>query len=242
MRLGFTSQCEFTCDAASPCPDSVFFFQLKRTSRKPCQIPCAFSSTTRLAFDVTVNFFDSQLWPLPHSLFFSKKTRVVGILPHSSGSLSLCFLRYNASWVHKSVWIHMWCCQPLPGFRIFFQLKRTSRKPCQIPCAFSSTTRLAFDVTVNFFDSQLWPLPHSLFFSKKTRVVGILPHSSGSLSLCFLRYNTSWVHKSVWIHMWCCQPLLGVVSFSRGKRAPPELPGSFKAGTRAYTLTKEHCT
>ena len=41
-------------------------------------------------------------------------------------------------------------------------------------------------------------------------------------------------HKSVWIHMWCCQPLPDVVSFSKGKRASQESPGSFKAGTKAY--------
>ena len=35
------------------------------------------------------------------------------------------------------------------GFRIFFQLKRASRKPFQIPCVFSMKVRLAFKVTVN---------------------------------------------------------------------------------------------
>ena len=41
-----------------------------------------------------------------------------------------------------------------PGFRIFFQLKRASRKPFQIPCVFSSKTLLAFKVTVNLYDSR----------------------------------------------------------------------------------------
>ena len=36
-----------------------------------------------------------------------------------------------------------------PGFRIFFQLKRASRKPFQIPCVFSMKRRRAFKVIVN---------------------------------------------------------------------------------------------
>ena len=36
-----------------------------------------------------------------------------------------------------------------PGFRIFFQLKRASRKPFQIPCVFSMRVSLAFKVIVN---------------------------------------------------------------------------------------------
>ena len=78
-----------------------------------------------------------------------------------------------------------------------------------------------------------------------TRVGWVVPHSSGffrrkraSQESCHIhrvhRYNASWVHKSVWIHMWCCQPLPDVVSFSKGKRASQESPGSFKAGTKAY--------
>ena len=39
-----------------------------------------------------------------------------------------------------------------PGFRIFFQLERASRKPFPIPCVFSSKTRLAFNVIVNLYD------------------------------------------------------------------------------------------
>ena len=41
-----------------------------------------------------------------------------------------------------------------PGFRIFIQLKRASWKRFQIPCVFSSKTRLACNVPVNLFDSR----------------------------------------------------------------------------------------
>ena len=53
-----------------------------------------------------------------------------------------------------------------PGFRIFFQLKRASRKPFQIPDVFSMKVRLAFEVIVNLHVMRL-SLPHSLFFSKE---------------------------------------------------------------------------
>ena len=97
-----------------------------------------------------------------------------------------------------TVTIHSFDMRPTaPGFRIFFQLKRALRKPFQVPCVFSSKTRLAFNVTVNLNDSQPTALKFLAFFKKKTRVAGILPHSSGSLSLCFLRYNASLVHKSM---------------------------------------------
>ena len=57
--------------------------------------------------------------------------------------------------------------QTAPGFHFFFQLKRASRKPFQIPCVFPSKTRLAYDVTVNLFDSQP-TAPTFLFFENKT--------------------------------------------------------------------------
>ena len=71
-----------------------------------------------------------------------------------------------------------------PGFRIFFQLKRASRKPFQTPCVFSMKVRLAFEVIVNLYVMRL-SLPHSLSFPKKMRLAGILPHSLGSLSSVF---------------------------------------------------------
>ena len=71
-----------------------------------------------------------------------------------------------------------------PGFRIFFQLKRASRKPFQIPCVFQMKAPLAFKVFVNLHVMRL-SLPHSLSFPKKMRLAGILPHSLGSLSSVF---------------------------------------------------------
>ena len=65
------------------------------------QIPCVFSGKMRLAFNVTVNSYDTR--------------------------------------------------PTAPGFRIFFQLKRASRKPFQIPCVFSMKVRLAFKVIVNLY-------------------------------------------------------------------------------------------
>ena len=104
-----------------------------------------------------------------------------------------------------------------PGIRIFFQLKRPSRKPFQSPCVFSRKRRLACNVPVNLNDPRP-TAPTFLDFSKKTRVAE----------------SASWVHKLVFIQIWRCQPLPGVISFSKGKRASQESPGSFKAGTKAY--------
>ena len=131
----------------------------------------------------------------------------------------------------------MWCGQPLPD-SVSFQGKRVSHQPFQIPCVFSSKTRLAFNVIVNLFDSRP-TTPTFLVFFKKTRVAGILPHSSGSLSLCFVRYNVSWVHKSVWIHMWCCQPLQDIVCFPK-ENAPRRNRREVSKLEESHMLTKEH--
>ena len=54
-----------------------------------------------------------------------------------------------------------------PGFRIFFQLKRASRKPFQIPCVSSMTVRLAFKLIVNLY--VMWSTAHTflVFFQRK---------------------------------------------------------------------------
>ena len=70
------------------------------------------------------------------------KMRAVPQIPyHSSGKMRLAFI----------VTVNSYDTRPTaPGFRIFFQLKRASRKPFQIPCVFSMTVRLAFNkVTLN---------------------------------------------------------------------------------------------
>ena len=54
-----------------------------------------------------------------------------------------------------------------PGFRIFFQLKRASRKPFQIPCVFSSQTRLALNVIVTLYDSRPTAPTFLGFFERK---------------------------------------------------------------------------
>ena len=53
-----------------------------------------------------------------------------------------------------------------PGFRIFFQLKRASRKPFQIPCVFSMNARRAFKVIVNLYVMRSIA-PTFLVFSEK---------------------------------------------------------------------------
>ena len=65
--------------------------------------------------------------PLPHFFFF-EETRAARILPHSSRALSLCSFKSNASWLHKSLWVHMWRGQPLPDSTKFFQGKRASQE------------------------------------------------------------------------------------------------------------------
>ena len=55
INLGFTSDCEFTCDAASR-SRILYLFSRKRASRKPFQIPGVFSMKMRLGFNVIVNY------------------------------------------------------------------------------------------------------------------------------------------------------------------------------------------
>ena len=112
----------------------------------------------RLGFILTVDLYVTDDQPRQF-LVFSMKLHVVPTPPDS-----WCFL----------------------GFRIFFQLKRASRKPFQIPCVFSMKVCLAFKVVVKLCDAvDRAHIP--CFFPKKVRLAGIPPHSLGSLSLCFLR-------------------------------------------------------
>ena len=54
-----------------------------------------------------------------------------------------------------------------PRFHIFFQGKRVSQQPFQIPCVFSSKARLACNVTVNLY--VMWPIApkFDVFFQRK---------------------------------------------------------------------------
>ena len=79
---------------------------------------------------------------------------------------SLCFLTQNPSCVHCDCKFK-WHATNRSQIRIFFQLKRASRKPFQIQCVFSSNARLAFNVTINLFDSQPTAPTFRLFFRRK---------------------------------------------------------------------------
>ena len=68
ISLGFTSDCEFTCDAASR-SRILYLFSRKRALRKPFQIPGVFSMKMHLGFNV-IKLCGR---PLPHSLSFSRK-------------------------------------------------------------------------------------------------------------------------------------------------------------------------
>ena len=54
-----------------------------------------------------------------------------------------------------------------PGFRIFFQLKRASRKPLQIPCVFSMKVCLAFKLSVNLYVMLSIAPTFLVFFRRK---------------------------------------------------------------------------
>ena len=54
-----------------------------------------------------------------------------------------------------------------PGFRIFFQLKRASGKPFQIPCVFSMKVCLAFKVIVNLYVMRSIAPRFLVFFRRK---------------------------------------------------------------------------
>ena len=77
-----------------------------------------------------------------------------------SGKMRLAFLVTVNSYDTRST---------APGFRIFFQLKRASRKPFQILCVFSTKTRLALNVFVNVYDSRPTAPTFLVFFNENTR-------------------------------------------------------------------------
>ena len=68
-----------------------------------------------------------------------------------------------------------------PGFRIFFQLKRASRRPLQTPCAFSMKVCLAFKVVVNLYICDAVDGAHTPCF---------FPTKCASQESCRIR----WVH------------------------------------------------
>ena len=99
-------------------PANPLCFSMKMTcTNPPPKTPCVFSGKMRLAFNVTVNSYDTRA--------------------------------------------------TTPGFRIFFQLKRAPRKPCQIPCVFSMKVPLAFKVIVNLHVMRGIAPTFLVFFHRK---------------------------------------------------------------------------
>ena len=120
-----------------------------------------------------------------------------------------------------------------PGFRIFFQLKRASRKPFQIPCVFSSKTLLAFKVTVNLYDSRPTAFTFLVSFIENAR----RRNPATFLGVTFIVFSQIQcvLGSQVTVNSHVMMPApAGCRSFSKGKRASQESPGSFKAGTKAY--------
>ena len=96
-----------------------------------------------------------------NSLCFPRKMRVVPT-PQTpfvfSGKMRLAF---NAT-------VNLYVMRPTaPGFRIFFQAKRASRKPCQIPCVFSMKVRLALKAIVNLYVMRSAAPTFLVFFQRK---------------------------------------------------------------------------
>ena len=120
-------------DTRPTAPGVRVFFQLTRASRKPFQIPCVFFNESASCVQGDCKFICDAVDRAHIRCFFPEKICLAGILPHSLGSLSLCFLRSNASRVQCDC--NSYDTRPTaPGVRVFFQLTRASRKPFQIPC------------------------------------------------------------------------------------------------------------
>ena len=97
----------------------------------------------RLGFILTVNLNATDNPPPPTRAFFREKCaryqppQIPCVFSFFSGKMRLAFLVTVNSYDPR-----------------FFQLKRASREPFQIPFVFSSKTRLAFNVIVNFNNSR----------------------------------------------------------------------------------------
>ena len=150
------------------------FFQLKRASRKPFQIPCVFSMKAPLAFKVTVNFLYVMRSIAPTFLVVSEENA-----PRSNPAafVGFTFLVFSGKMrLAVNVPVNSYDTQPTaPEFRIFFQLKRATRKPFQTPCVFSMNVRLAFRSDCEFTcDAASCSLIPKLF-PRKTRLAGGIP-------------------------------------------------------------------
>ena len=120
-----------------------------------------------------------------------------------------------------------------PGFRFFFQLKRASRKRFPIPCVFSSQTRLAFNVIVNLNDSRPTASTFLVSFIENARRRN--PATFFEFTFLVFSQIQCVLGSQVTVNSHVMMPApAGCRSFSKGKRASQESPGSFKAGTKAY--------
>ena len=143
-----------------------YFFQLKRASRKPFQIPCVFSMKMPLAFKVIVNLHVMRSIAPTFLVFFHRKCA-------SQESCRIPWVHFPCVFSSKiSLGFTSDCenshvMRPTAlGFCIFFQLKRASRKPFQIPAVFSMNMPLAFKVIVNLHVTRS-TAPTFLFFFKE---------------------------------------------------------------------------
>ena len=134
-------------DTRPTAPGVRVFFQVKRASRKPFQIPCVFSMKVRLAFKVIVNLYVMR--SIAHiRCFFRRKCA-------SQDSYRIPCVHFPCVFsgkmrLAKNVIVNSYDTRATaPRFHVFFQLKRPSRKPFQIPCVFSLKVCLAFKVIVN---------------------------------------------------------------------------------------------
>ena len=119
---GVHFDCKFiVCDAANR-SERRFSFSKENVRHSN---PCLFAGETRLGFNVIVNLYvNSSRMPC----LFGAETRLAGILPHSSGSLSLCFSQVNCV-LGSHVTVSKFICD--------------AANPSQTPNIFPRKTRLA---------------------------------------------------------------------------------------------------
>ena len=137
-----------------------------------------------------------------------------------------------------------------PGFRIFFQLKRASRKPFQIPCVFPMKVRLAFKVIVNLHVMRSIAPTFLVFFHRKCG-------SQESCRIPWVRFPCVFSSKMSLGFTSDCEFTCDAAScslipntFPRKTRLAGGIPQgshchckfSFIPSQESQILTKEHCT
>ena len=160
-------------------------------SRKSCriptpQIPYVFSSKMRLAFNVTVKFNAMRPTAPGFRIFFQGKRA-------SQKPFQIPCVFSMKVRLASNVIVNLHLMRPAAStFLVFFHRKCASQESCRIPwvhfpCVFSSKMCLGFtsDCEFTFDAADRFHIP--CLFPQKMRLAGILPHSLGSLSLCFLK-------------------------------------------------------